>query len=585
MAEMLVPDRITPILFKLVKCVFDIFRSDLRNEFRGYQGKSLFKDIMAGLTVSAVALPLALAFGASSGADAAAGLITAIVAGLVIGSLSGAYYQISGPTGAMAAILVSIIARHQMRGVFIATALAGILLLLAGLLRLGRLASFLPAPVITGFTSGIAIIIVVGQLDQFLGIKLHGESAIARLANLFQSGWQPDPATVGLALFVILLMIFFPKKWNAVIPASLLGIILATLMASLFGLDVPTVGAIPRTLLPQARLTFSGMTSIQWQEISELAAPAISIALLGMIESLLCGASAGRMTGVPLNSDQELVAQGIGNILLPFFGGIPATAAIARTSVAIKSGARTRLTGIIHALGLLLSMFLLAPFMSQIPLAALAGVLMVTAWRMNEWHAIQFMVKRRFKGAIIKFSVTMAATVVFDLTVAILIGFSVALILLVRSLSHLEINYDRVDLSRIRSDVPDLIHHYSKAQVVYITGPVVFANVASIRQIQESIPQDCDTVLFSMRGVSHVDISGAQALSDLLASCLNRGIILMLCGLPEQTMRMMERSGICDQIGRDRFYWSVEQALIEGRPLISKKTDQKKLEQVIQSLI
>jgi SulP family sulfate permease len=547
--------------------VSGLFRTDLRNEFRSYQGKTLFKDIMAGLTVTAVALPLALAFGASSGADAAAGLVTAIIAGLVIGSLSGAYYQISGPTGAMAAILISIIARHQMRGVFIATALAGILLLLAGLLHLGRLASFLPAPVITGFTSGIAIIIAVGQLGQFLGIELHGESAVARLASLFRPGWQPDPATVGLALFVVLLMIFFPKKWNAVMPASLLGIMLATLIASLSGLDVPMVGAIPRTLLPQARLTVSSMAGIQWQEITALAAPAVSIALLGMIESLLCGASAGRMTGVPLNSDQELVAQGIGNILLPFFGGIPATAAIARTSVAIKSGARTRLTGIIHALGLLLSMFLLAPFMSQIPLAALAGVLMVTAWRMNEWHAIQFMVKRRFKGAIIKFSVTMAATVIFDLTVAILIGFSVALILLVRLLSHLEINYDRVDMSRIRSDVPDLIHHYSNAQVVYITGPLVFANVASIRQILASIPQDCDTVLFSMRGVSHVDISGAQALSDLLAGCRQRGIILMLCGLPEQTMRMMERSGICDLIGRDRFYWSVEQALIEGRPL------------------
>lgn len=249
-------------------------------------------------------------------------------------------------------------------------------------------------PVITGFTSGIAVIIALGQVDNFFGVTSQGETAVMKLLSYGTLGFHPNWTAVLMGLGVILFMVFFPKKWNAVVPASLISIVLATAVSMLCHLDVAVVGAIPTTLLPDNRLTLSGL---DWSTVSGLISPAFSIAILGMIESLLCGASAGRMTGVRLDSDQELIAQGIGNMVLPFFGGIPATAAIARTSVAIKSGAKTRLTGVFHALALLVFMLALAPVMSQIPLCALAGVLMVTAWRMNEWSAIRFMMKRKLE--------------------------------------------------------------------------------------------------------------------------------------------------------------------------------------------
>mgnify|MGYP002590813263 FL=1 len=284
------------------------FAEDLKHEFRGYNSAALMKDLMAGLTVTAVALPLALAFGVSSGADAASGLITAIIAGLVMSLLAGGYYQISGPTGAMAAILTSLVAGYGLDGVFIATLLAGILLLLAGILRLGKLTSFIPAPVITGFTSGIAIVIALGQIDNFFGTHSEGATAIAKLASYGTLGFHPNLTSVGIGLFVVLFMVFFPKKWNAVVPASLVSIILTTAFSIFMGLDVPVVGTIPQTLFPEKRLVFS---ALDLSTITNLIMPAFSIAILGMIESLLCGASAGQMTGVRLKSNQELIAQGV----------------------------------------------------------------------------------------------------------------------------------------------------------------------------------------------------------------------------------------------------------------------------------
>lgn len=385
---------------------------ELRSEFAGYNAAKFAKDLMAGVTAAAVALPLALAFGVGSGASAASGLLTAVICGFVISLLGGAFYQISGPTGAMAAILMSIVAQYGMSGVFAATVLAGVLLVLAGIFHLGRVTAYLPMPVITGFTSGIAVVIALGQVDNFFGTTSQGSTAVEKLLYWLTNGiFQINLGAVTLGLFVVLLMVVYPKRWNSVVPSSLVGIILAALLAVFAFPNVARVGEIPTTLLLPERFTLEGMN---FQKIQALLPPAISIAALCMIESLLCGASAARMTGVPLNSDRELIAQGVGNLLSPFFGGIPATAAIARTSVAMKSGAQTRLTGMIHAVVLLVSMLLLAPAMAQIPLSALAGVLMVTAWRMNEWKTIRYLFSHRFKGAILKFGATMAAAVLFD---------------------------------------------------------------------------------------------------------------------------------------------------------------------------
>ena len=527
--------------------------SQLKSEFQNYTGADCMKDLMAGLTVAAVALPLALAFGVSSGSTAAAGLVTAIIAGLVIGALSGGYYQISGPTGAMAAILISIIARYGMQGVFTATLIAGILLVLCGIFHIGRLISFIPAPVITGFTSGIAVIIALGQIDNFFGVTSEGSSAVVKLLSYGHLGFPVNIQAAGLGLFVVLFMVFFPKKWNAVVPASFLSIIL----------DIQTVGAIPKTLFLDTRLDLAAITPAN---LSGLIGPAVSIAMLGMIESLLCGASAGKMANVRLNSNQELVAQGIGNIILPFFGGIPATAAIARTSVALKSGARTRLTGIFHALGLLAFMFILGPVMAKIPLSALAGVLMVTAFRMNDWQEIKYIFSHHFKGAAAKYIITMAATIVFDLTTAILIGVVTALVLLVSRLANIEINYEKVDMDRVRSTDAALAKEYDNAVVAYLTGAVIFANTQAIEEI-EACTKDFDTVLLSMRGVSYMDISGAIAFMHVLSDLQAKGKRILLCGVPGSTMAMLKRSDIYDMIGEENFYWSVEKAILHREGL------------------
>lgn len=538
------------------------FLQQLRNEFRGYNGHKLSQDLMAGLTVAAVALPLALAFGVSAGATAACGLVTAIVAGLVISALTGGYYQISGPTGAMAAILGSLIGTYGMQGMFVATFLAGIMLLIAAVLHLGNLTAFVPAPVITGFTSGIAVIIAMGQIDNFFGTYSEGGSALAKLASYGTLGFRPDLATTAVALFVTVLMVVFPKKWNAVVPASLIGIILATAATMLLGLDIATVGEIPQTLLLPDRLS---PRAVDWSAVPALLAPAFSIAVLNMLESLLCGASAGRATGVRLNNDQELFAQGVGNLVLPLFGGIPATAALARTSVAVRSGAQTRLTGVFHAVGLLIMMFALAPVIRNVPLAALAGVLMVTAWRMNEWHAIRYMFSHRFKGAIAKFAVTMVCTIMFDLTVAIVVGVGLGLILMVARLSKPQINYERVDMSRLKNDDPVLNARYSNAMVAYITGPLLFANISVLEELPDRVA-GCDTLLLSMRGVPTVDVSAAQTLQAILESFRERGVDVAICGLPTASMTMLRRAGIVELMGEQAFYWSVERALLDPRP-------------------
>lgn len=531
------------------------FLTDLKNEFKNYSFAKCSKDLMAGLTVTAVALPLALAFGVSSGADAASGLITAIVAGLIISFFSGAFYQISGPTGAMAAILMSIIAKYQMQGVFVATLIAGLLLLIAGVLHLGRITSFIPSPVITGFTSGIAIIIALGQIDNFFGVHSKGTTALGKLLSYGRLGFEPDMATLCIGMFVVLFMIFYPKKWNSIVPASLLGIVIATGAGILLQLDVKTVGEIPKTLLPGERLYFSGIT---WEHVEGVFAPAVSIAMLCMIESLLCGASAGRMAGKSMNSDQELIAQGIGNLILPFFGGIPATAAIARTSVAIKSGAQTRLTGIIHGVGLLITMFVLSPVMSRIPLAALAGVLIVTAWRMNEWPAIRYMFSRKFSGPIIKYVITMIATVALDLTTAIMIGVLLGLFMFVIRSAAIQISVEEVDPLRIGKENSSV----NSWCVVYITGPMFFMTADSIKKKLAGLT-DREVVILSLRGVPMADITSVGIVMDFCKEAREKGRTVLFSSVQPSVMKVFKQAGLVETAGEEAFYFSVDKVLLE----------------------
>lgn len=532
------------------------FKRDLIKEFRNYDRMMLMQDLMAGLTVTAVAIPLALAFGVGSGATAASGLVTAIIAGVIISALGGAYFQISGPTGAMAAILMSIIAQYGLQGVFVATVLAGIILVIAGVLRLGKLISFIPMPVISGFTSGIAVIIAMGQIDNFFGVTSEGSSVTEKFLSYWQLGFEPNMTAVSIGLFVMLMMLLFPMRYSKYIPSSLFAIIVATAANIALNLDVAVVGNIPATLILDDRLELASL--LDFRTVIGLLAPAVSIAVLAMIESLLCGATASRMTGARLDSNRELLAQGIGNIIVPFFGGIPATAAIARTSVAVKSGAVTRMTGIFHALGILLAMFVLAPVMSQIPLAALAGVLMVVSWRMNEWVTINFILKGKFKGAILKFVVTMLTTIIVDLTTAIMIGVIIGLVLQAVRFSHLRITYDEIDPQRLHEEIEDLP---DDGLVCYINGPIVFANTERLEEIPKKAKR-YGYVYFSMRGVPDIDISGVQEFAKIVQEMKDGGKKIYLCSLQDEAMEMLKRGGVYDMIGQDAVYWSVERALL-----------------------
>ena len=528
----------------------------LKSEFKGYNKKSLSKDILAGITVAAVALPLALAFGVSSGADAAAGLITAIFAGFVIGALSGGSFQISGPTGAMTAILVSLLARYGLEGVFIACFISGIILLLAGIFKLGGLVSFIPTPVITGFTSGIAIIIALGQIDNLSGLKGTGLNTIAKITSYFTTPQTINIVALIIGISVIIFMCLYPKKLNQYCPASLMAIILATIVNAIFELPVTIVGEIPRTIFLDNRLN---LALINLDKVTDLIVPAISIAALGLIESLLCGASAGRMKNEKLNADQELIAQGIGNMIIPFFGGVPATAAIARTSVAIKSGCQTRLTSVFHSIVLLLSMFLLGPIMSIIPLSALAGVLIVTAWRMNEWHIIKDIFKKKLKTAIFQFLITMAATVVFDLTIAILIGILFSIIMFVVKVSDMQVTLSDVDKNKF-ADQSKYSKGYDKTLVAYITGPLYFG---TSNKLEEKLPcsTDKDIIILSMRGVPFADISGVQALSELCERLSSNNIQIYFSCVQPSVMEMFERCGMKQKLGEDKFFWSTDRVL------------------------
>ena len=531
-----------------------------RREFAGYNRDTLQKDVLAGITVAAVSLPLALAFGVASGADAAAGLVTAVLAGLVIGLLGGAPYQISGPTGAMSAVLIVLVSRYGLQGMWLAALMAGFMLTLLGIFRLGRVVALIPAPVVSGFTSGIAIIIALGQLDNFLGIKTPAaENVIEKLRHYAEHGFTPNPEAILLALLVIVIMIIWPRfKFGQRLPGSLVGIILATLVLVVAHWDVPVIGLIPRTILLENRLSPS---QIPWADLSNLIVPAMSIAALGAIESLLCGAVAGNMTGIRLNNNLELIAQGIGNIVIPLFGGVPATAAIARTSVNIKSDGVTRLVPILHGVILLLAALLLAGIIGQVPLAALAGVLLVTAWRMNEWHTIRFYVDHRLKHALIAFAITLVATVVLDLTQAILIGFGISALIFMAQMSELQISRKPVEAERLAAVGQQFVHPGQDIAVYYLSGPLFFAAARRLLEFVESYDTPDTTLILSIRGVPLVDATGVEVIREILHRQRQGGGDVLLTSMDDRVRLLLERAGVLAELGPEHVFWSADKAI------------------------
>jgi len=528
----------------------------LREEFRGYGQVAARRDAIAGLTVAAVALPLALAFGVASGSTPAAGLVTAIIGGFLIGLLGGAPYQISGPTGAMSAVLITIANQQGMRGLWIAGVMAGLLILAIGILRMGRIVDLIPAPVITGFTSGIALVIFIGQIDNFLGISTPSEErSIMKVAGYFRHPLPPiDWQAVGCGLVVILTMLLLPRvRPVRGIPAALVGIALATGIAWALGWGTTTIGTIPRSIVLEDRLI---PNRSDLDLVPQLVVPALAIGMLGSIESLLCGIVGGRMTGRKLAVNQELIAQGIGNIALPFFGGVPATAAIARTSVGVKAGGVTRMVSVVHSATLLVGALFFGALLGHIPMSALAGVLFVTAWRMNEWHSIRYYREHRLTGAIAAFLTTMIATVALDLTQAIVVGLGLSLVLFLRQAARLEVTAAPVRWSEtgiVWRQPPD-------AQVIYVTGPLFFGSVNKLVERLEALPFS-KTLILSMRGVPMADVSSVQAIEHLWREHVKAGGTIYLAGLQPAVRKMFDDAGLVAEIGEQHIFWSANQAI------------------------
>jgi len=532
-----------------------------RDEFTGYSLVKFQKDLIAGLSVAAVALPLALAFGVGSGAGAAAGLITSIVGGLLIGALGGAPYQISGAKAVTSVVLIVLVNRYGLEGMWFATLFSGLLMFTIGLLKLGRFIAFIPTPVIRGFTLGIAFTIIVRQADALFGIQTPTtETAAQKLIGYFNSALTPNLQAIILGLLVMGIMILWPKKWNVYFPSSLFGLIAATLLNWTVGWSAAIISTIPRTLILQQHLD---LTKIPWAHLSDFIAPALTLTVLGSIEAYLCGAAGSNLTGIRLQVNQQLIGQGLGNIALPFFGAIPTTSAMIRTKVGIQAGGQTRLVSILHALILLIAMFLFAPFIEQIPLSALAGLLMVVAIRTNEWDAIKRIFSKRFKTDMITFTIALCATVALNLTDAILIGTSLAGAVFINKIASIDINVQEVDTDQLKQKGIETAGKCRHVKVAFLTGPLFFAATGQFNEAFANLT-DTHALILSMRGVPLIDSEGLEEIHRLYDKLHKRGGTLMFADLHNNVRAMMGRDGLVKIIGEENFFWSSDQAIVEA---------------------
>ncbi len=554
----------------------EMFRPILFSDLRTYSWKKFSSDLFAGATVGVVALPLAMAFAIASGFSPARGIYTAIVAGFLISFFGGSSVQIGGPTGAFIVIISSIYLKFGNAGLMAATLMAGVILILFGVFRMGALIKFIPFPVTTGFTSGIAVVIFATQINDLLGLRLETipPDFIGKFGCYFENLGRTDPATVGIGAFTvatILLTRRFLPRW----PAMLIGMLAATALAAVCGADVETIGSrfgeLPRTL-PIPALSLPG-----WGELPELVMPAFTIALLAGIESLLSATVADGMTGGRHRPNTELVAQGIGNIGSVLFGGIPATGAIARTATNIKSGGRTPVAGIIHALILALILLVLAPQAKLIPLAALAGIMLVVCLNMCEYRTFL----RIFRGPKSDWAVmltTFLLTVFVDLVAAVEIGVVLAALLFIRRMSEIsnvsaitgELGADRVD----PIDDPDAIDRREvpgHVVVFEVQGPFFFGAVDGFRDTVAGFRREGDRcIILRMRMVPAIDATGLNVLDDFLKQCRREKIELILSGVQpnSQPMRALKHYGLAGRIGAENICPHIDRALERAGKLL-----------------
>lgn len=488
-------------------------------------------DLLAGLTVGIVALPLALAFGVSSGAGAEAGLVTAIVAGVVAAVFGGSNIQISGPTGAMVVVLGPIIATHGVGAVAVVSLLGGLIVLIAGVLRLGRLVTIIPWPVIEGFTLGIAVIIFLQQVPSALGTPVHvGANAVV---GAVQAVGASDPTDALWGLFAValvaLVMILLPRLHRA-IPASLVGIVAVTVLVELAGLPLARIGELP------ASLPVPSIPEMDTAMLQSLLLPAFAIAALAAIESLLSArVGAGLVDTGPFDADRELVGQGLASIASGLFGGMPATGAIARTAVAVRSGARTRFASIVHSLVLLLVILVGAQAVGRIPLAALAGVLMVTTFRMVAPATVRAVLRASRSSAVV-FVLTAVITIAFDLVIAVGIGLAVAVLIAVWSLAR--------SGAVTREALPDEAREGDeRIALIRLDGALFFASAENVLEQLRTIG-GIEVVILRMSQLGTLDATGARVIVELVTALEGRGITVLVKGIQPQHLELARRVGV-----------------------------------------
>jgi SulP family sulfate permease len=505
-------------------------------------------NVLAGVIVGLVALPLAMAFAIASGVKPEQGLYTAIVAGIAVSLFGGSRVQIAGPTGAFIVILAGITQQHGIAGLQLATLMAGVLLVIFGLLRLGAVIKFIPDPVIVGFTAGIAVIIWVGQWKDFFGLPAPaGEHFHEKLWALLQLLPQMQWPTTALALLSLAVLIAAPR-WLPKVPGPLVALVVATAIVKIWQLPVATIGS-----------TFGGipssLPSFQFPEVTlsrllELVRPAFTIALLGAIESLLSAVVADGMTGTRHDSNQELLGQGIANIAAPLFGGFAATGAIARTATNIRNGGTSPLAGLVHAATLVLIILLLAPLASDIPLCALAAILFVVAWNMSEAHHFVRMLRRAPRADVFILLITFVLTVFVDLVVAVNMGVILASLLFMRRMSsavavqaHAEHDIRQELSSNGLTALPKGVLVYS------IDGPFFFGAVETFERALSQTHTDPRLLILRMGGVPFVDITGLQSLEEAIQQLHKRNIRVMICELTTRVENKLRKAEVLKLIG------------------------------------
>jgi sulfate permease, SulP family len=548
-----------------------MLKPKLFTTLKDYNKQQFIADATAGVIVGIVALPLAIAFGIASGVTPEKGIITAIIAGFVISFFGGSRVQIGGPTGAFIIIVYGIVQQYGTTGLAIATIMAGVILVIMGLVKFGSLIKFIPYPVVVGFTSGIALLIFSTQIKDFFGLQISDVPSEfhEKWIIYFESLSTINVNVLGIAILALLIMIFWPRVTHR-IPGSLIAIIVTTVLVIIFNLPVDTIGS--RFGEISSDLPSPGFYDIDLTVIRNLIGPATVIAILAAIESLLSAVVADGMIGGKHRSNMELVAQGLANIITPLFGGIPATGAIARTATNIKNGGRTPVAGIIHSLTLLLIMLFFGSYAKLIPMATLAAILIIVAYNMSEWHSFKSLLKSP-KSDVAVLLTTFFLTVIFDLTIAIEIGMVLSVLLFMKRMAEvsnvsvitreLKDEEEQPDPNAInKKQIPDDV------EVFEINGPFFFGAGKKFKDQMSIVEETPKVRIIRMRNVPAIDATGLQTLKDFYNDAKKKNMHLILSGVHTQPLYAMTQAGIFDMYGEDNIHGNIDDALDRAREIL-----------------